>query len=436
MSGYESVREQIESVSKATREALLGALVDGGRLMVVKAPPGSGKTHLLLEAVAHARKHKLRCAIACQTNTQADDVCRRIARDYPKLSAIRFAAGGAEEEDLGPNILWMTRFDELPDGPCIVVSTSAKWGLINIDHPFDVLFVDEAWQLAWKDFMLLGQVAGRFVLIGDPGQIPPVVTIDVRRWETSPRAPHRSTPDVVLASPELGALVLTLPATRRLPHDSAKLVQSFYDFDFGSFAGPGERGVLTKKQGSKDIDHALAVLAERSTVALTIPTPDSGPPMEKDDALAKLAVDVVKRLLDSAPALRANGTERVIAPDDIGVCATHRVMNTAIDLALPAKLRGVVQVDTAERWQGLERPVMIAIHPLSGVITPSEFSLETGRMCVMASRHVGGLIVLTRDHIAQTLDDYVPSASQAVGRPDATGRGHRVHREFWGRVNG
>lgn len=436
MSRYEDVRKRIEVASRSTRSTLFSAIDDDARLVVVKAPPGSGKTHLLLEAVAHARKRKLRCAIACQTNTQADDVCRRIARDYPRLATVRFAADRAEAEDLGANILWATKFTELPLGPCIVVSTSAKWGLVDINHAFDVLFVDEAWQLAWKDFMLLGQVAARFVLIGDPGQIPPVVTIDVRRWETSPRPPHRSTPDVVLASPELNALVLALPATRRLPHDSAQIVQTFYDFEFGSFAGPGERAVLTRKQGSKDIDRALAVLADRSTVALTIPTPESGPPMEKDDALARLTVDVVKRLLDSAPALRANGEERAIQPGDIGVCATHRVMNTAIDLALPTKLRGVVQVDTAERWQGLERPVMIAIHPLSGVITPSEFSLETGRMCVMASRHVGGLIVLTRDHITQTLDDYVPSAGQPVGRPDATGRGHRAHRDFWARVRG
>ncbi len=63
--------------------------------------------------------------------------------------------------------------------------------------PFELLFVDEAWQMAWCDFMLLQQVASKFVLIGDPGQIPPVVTIPTQRWETSPRAPHRSGSRVV-----------------------------------------------------------------------------------------------------------------------------------------------------------------------------------------------------------------------------------------------
>jgi hypothetical protein len=42
-------------------------------------------------------------------------------------------------------------------------------------------------RFVWADFMLLGQVAERFVLIGDPGQISPVVSVNVSRWETSPR---------------------------------------------------------------------------------------------------------------------------------------------------------------------------------------------------------------------------------------------------------
>lgn len=433
MSAYEATRREIEQKSTEVRGSLFEHISGGGRLVVVKAPPGSGKTYLLLESVVHARrKRKLRAAIACQTNTQADDICRRLARDYSDVEAVRFAAGGSAPVNFGPSIAWETKTDDLPLGPCVVVSTTAKWGLVNIRTPFDILFVDEAWQMAWKDFMLLGQVAGRFVLIGDPGQIPPVVTIEVKRWETSPRPPHRPTPEVVLASSELDALVLELPATRRLPHDSAQLIQTFYDFRFGSFSGPGERAVLTDHKSSTGIDRALGLLAETSTVGLTLPTPDGGPPMEKDDALAKAAVDVVRRLLDAAPRLLSSGKSEPIAPEHIGISATHRVMNTAIDLALPRRLRGIVQVDTPERWQGLERPVIIAIHPLSGVTRPSEFNLETGRMCVMASRHQGGLIVLARDHVGDTLEEFIPSATQAVGRPDLTGRGHVVHREFWG----
>ncbi len=92
------------------------------------------------------------------------------------------------------------------------------------------------------------------------------------------------------------------------------------------------------------------------------------------------------------------------------------------------------KVDTAERWQGLERGLMIVVHPLSGVVAPSAFDLETGRLCVMASRHLCGLIVVRRDHLDGTLDDFIPSAAQAIGRPDATGRGHAQHLGFWTRL--
>jgi hypothetical protein len=88
-------------------------------------------------------------------------------------------------------------------------------------------------------------------------------------------------------------------------------------------------------------------------------------------------------------------------------------------------------VDTPERWQGLERPVMIVAHPLSGVVRPSAFDLETGRLCVMASRHLAGLVLVGRNHIGETLESHIPTADQAVGRPDVTGRGLFDNVRFW-----
>ena len=38
----------------------------------------------------------------------------------------------------------------------------------------------------------------------------------------------------------------------------------------------------------------------------------------------------------------------------------------------------------------------------------------------------GALIMLGRDHIPETLTSHIPSATQAVGLPDVTGRGHRA----------
>ena len=46
-------------------------------------------------------------------------------------------------------------------------------------------------------------------------------------------------------------------------------------------------------------------------------------------------------------------------------------------------------------------------------------------------RHQAALIILTRDHVGETLRNYVPSAEQAPGRPDVVGRGHDAHLRFW-----
>ena len=141
----------------------------------------------------------MRVAVAAQTNSQADEICRRLTRQDLSWPIIRFAGGSAAARDLGKKVVWETETKELPSGPTVVVGTAAKWGMVNICQVFDVMLVDEAWQMAWADFMLLGQVASNFVLIGDPGQIPPVVTIEVSRWETAPRPPHFPAPQAIFA---------------------------------------------------------------------------------------------------------------------------------------------------------------------------------------------------------------------------------------------
>ncbi len=74
---------------------------------------------------------------------------------------------------------------------------------------------------------------------------------------------------------------------------------------------------------------------------------------------------------------------------------------------------------------------MVVVHPLSAVADPTAFDLATGRLCVMASRHRVGLILLARDHLGQTLNDYLPVADQPVGWPDEAGRGHAQNLALW-----
>lgn len=432
MSRAVAIKDRVDEV----RRHLLEAVADEEPLIVVKAPPGSGKTRLILEAAALLRNHGKRVAIAAQTNSQANDICRRMAAEFP-FQVTRFYSGSqSTQEDLGASVDWVQDKAVLPGGPSVVVGTSAKWGLIDLADAFDWLLIDEAWQLAEADFMLLREVAPRFVLVGDPGQIPPVVTVDTARWATTELPPHRPAPELILgAQDSLPVVELALPASRRLPFDSAEVVNIFYDFGFESWAGPGDRSVtLGSPNGADPVDDAIDLLVSGSLVALTVPTPPEGPPLEEDREVAELAARVATRLVERGAELVIDGARRQLQQRDVGLTATHRRMNARITEALPATMANDVMVDTPERWQGLERPIMISVHPISGVIEPTAFDLETGRLCVMASRHQAGLIIVTRDHLPTTLAELTPSAEQHVGLPDVVGHGHARHEEFWGRL--
>ena len=237
-------RPEIERLSADLEGEFRDAVIDDQvRVVIVKAPPGSGKTFLLLRGVERAAANDLRIAIGAQTNSQADDICRRLARDYDDIPVVRFDANGAAARNLGRSVRCIADKKQLPLGPCVVVSTVAKWSLTDLLDYYDILLVDEAWQMSWADFMLCAGVAPRFVLIGDPGQIPPIVPIAVNRWETAPRAPHQPAPELILADSEVPKTAFELPACRRLPHDSVDLVRPFYDFEFAALAQPGERRV-------------------------------------------------------------------------------------------------------------------------------------------------------------------------------------------------
>jgi len=415
------------------RRKLLTAVVRGEPLVIVKAPPGSGKTRVILEVAALLRSKGKRIAIAGQTNSQVDDICRRLTEQF-EFPVVRFCSSGNRARgDLGEQVTWIDQTKELPTGAAIVATTAAKWGWYGRPHaPFDYLLIDEAWQLAFADFMLLDQVAPRMVMVGDPGQIAPVVSIDTARWATSDAPPHVAAPELLLNANGADPVALELPASYRLPHDSVRAVNEFYDFEFESWAEPADRGTeFGSPDNPSELDPVLDALSNRSIVAATIPTPPEGPPLEEDRELAQLAASLVHRMVERGGRLTVDGEEIEVNGREIGMCATHRRMNSRLVESLGPDLSSQVLVDTAERWQGLERPLMVIVHPVSGTTDPTTFDLQTERLCVMASRHKVGLIVVSRDHVRATLDELLPVAEQHVGLPDITGRGLGRQRAFW-----
>ena len=431
-------QRELDTKSDELHKNIIEGITGPKRLAIVEAPPGSGKTFMLLRVLSSLADVGWRVAVAAQTNKQADDISRQLAGfpGYCGASVVRFTSKNYIPSIAMPhNVRLIEKTDELPTGPQVIISTSAKWGFVGEVEEFDLLAVDEAWQMNWATLMQCGNLAGRYLLIGDPGQIPPVTTVNVNRWGTSDRAPHKAAPIVALSDTQFEETRFhgKLPACRRLPAEAVPFVKMFYDFDFDAYAENQERAFVAPTTDSTGgINDVLGKLSDLKPVVATIPTPTDGPPASVDIELARTISKIADALITEGIQIRTKegGALSQVSQADIGVTSTHRAMNGAIRKALGPKLSQVV-VDTPERWQGLEKPIMIAVHPLSGVTEPSEFDLETGRLCVMTSRQTAGLILVTRDHVGETIVNTIPAATQAPGEPDRTGRGRRAHLEFW-----
>jgi hypothetical protein len=92
-----------------------------------------------------------------------------------------------------------------------------------------------------------------------------------------------------------------------------------------------------------------------------------------------------------------------LTADRIAIGAAHRDQAAAIRSFLPPSAAGVT-VDTANRLQGREYDLTVVLHPLSGRQDATAFHLESGRLCVLTSRHRHACVVVARAGIADLLD--------------------------------
>jgi hypothetical protein len=99
----------------------------------------------------------------------------------------------------------------------------------------------------------------------------------------------------------------------------------------------------------------------------------------------------------------------------------------AVRQRLPRHLEDAL-VETSDRFQGLERPITVVYHPLSGRADVSEFHLDIGRLCVMLSRHRIACVVMARHGIEAILRRYVPRGDRVLGiDEDGEFEGWRTH---------
>ncbi|BDH09970.1 MULTISPECIES: AAA domain-containing protein [Streptomyces] len=433
-------------------EAILHDTLHGSRRgVVVDSPPGAGKSTLVVRAARELAAAGRPLMVIAQTNAQVDDLVLRLAEKDPQLPVGRLHSSepGAFDPALAelPAVRTSAKAADLA-GMDIVVSTAAKWAYTKVDEPWRHAIVDEAYQMRSDALLSVAGLFERALFVGDPGQLDPFSVVGAEQWAGLAYDPSASAVSTLLAhNPDLPQH--RLPVSWRLPASAAPLVSAaFYPYTpFRSGTGHGDRRLAFGVPGDgSGVDRVLDEAAESGWGLLELParrTPRTDP-----EAVRAVA-QVVRRLLDRGGAATSEGRrdpDGVPVPvpltaGRIAVGTAHRDQAAAVRSALAGLGVTGVAVDTANRLQGREFDVTVVLHPLSGRPDATAFHLETGRLCVLASRHRHACIVVSRAGVADLLDEHPSTEPVRLGVtvkfPDGWEANHAVlahlaeHRVAW-----
>ncbi|WP_336052411.1 AAA domain-containing protein [Streptomyces sp. CA2R101] len=441
------------AAAAAATEAILRDTLHGSRRgVVVDSPPGAGKSTLVVRAARELAAAGRPLMVVAQTNAQVDDLVLRLAEKDPQLPVGRLHSSepGAFDPALAelPAVRTSAKAADLA-GMDIVVSTAAKWAYTKVDEPWRHAIVDEAYQMRSDALLSVAGLFERALFVGDPGQLDPFSVVGAEQWAGLAYDPSASAVSTLLAhNPDLPQH--RLPVSWRLPASAAPLVSAaFYPYTpFRSGTGHGDRRLAFGVPGDgSGVDRVLDEAAESGWGLLELParrTPRTDP-----EAVRAVA-QVVRRLLDRGGAATSearrdpDGGAAVPVPltaARIAVGTAHRDQAAAVRAALAELGVFGVAVDTANRLQGREFDVTVVLHPLSGRPDATAFHLETGRLCVLASRHRHACIVVCRAGVADLLDEHPSTEPVRLGVtvkfPDGWEANHAVlahlaeHRVAW-----
>ena len=390
--------------------------------LIVLSPPGGGKTGVV-ERVAIQELVFLhgRAMIATLTNEQAYDLARRLTKHYPHSPIHLFVRPRLplpQDVTSISNLVIVCEATALPKGPCIIIANAARWSWGNDtgNHHFTCLILDEAYQLPHYRFQQIASMADRLVLVGDPGQIAPVITCEIDRWRGESAGPHVPCPEALLTQhPHIK--MIGLPVSRRLVADTVAMIQPIFypTLPFVALSLPGGRRMIALHGGTTTLDQAIDLAVQgASMVQMELPPLITG---RCDEELAAVIVSLIEVLFARGVQIRdENGATMPLSPSMIGVVCAHVAQVSAVVKRLP--VQSGILVETADRFQGLERQIMIVYHPLSGQLNMDEFHLDAGRFCVMLSRHRIACFLVTRGGIEIVLEQQQPQGNRILGRDE------------------
>lgn len=436
------------------RDALSGAAPV--QRILLKAAAGAGKSYVLRRLVADAIKHpnSRRVAIVAFTNKQIQALAVPLGTAIGKGNVCLFVAKDRYEEvsdDVFARTVVETTTGDIPTDCEVVLSTCHKLGAIgeqrrqlghfgpghNGETPYDVLFVDEAWQIPNHLFDKVAKLAPIVVGVGDVGQLPPLES-GTNPWRGDPGYnPFRAWPTDYVDDP--ATWTRELPAVWRPAAGHLALWRAFYPEwrTLNCVAAPCDRSLDAPNLTGV----AAAVWRQVGTGAPTLLEVDGLREPEAADIDLPL-MEVVEALLDelftAGFALRAAVYDDLASPTGattrfgpggdsphplVAILATR---NQAVDDAAAvvsrlAEKHALTDDDlvssTVDSYQGQTNAITAAVHPLTGAVRLDEFNSAFGRLAVTCTRSTHGLLMVTRPGLDLLLGEAPPRPGTPFGEP-------------------
>jgi uncharacterized protein len=308
--------------------------------LVIQGPPGTGKTwtgaRLALDLLARG----LRVGVTATSHKAINNLLAAID-DAADEAGVAFRgwkkASGADNDYASDRVRCADKPDE-SDGPVLLhAATAWHWSREDVRESVDVLFVDEAGQVALADAIAVSQGARSTVLLGDPQQLAHV------SQGTHPLGSGASVLGHLLAGadtvrPDRGVFLAT--SWRMHPAVCRFVSETMYDGRLSSVAGcevqrldsPGLSGSGLRLIGVEHEDNRGRSAEEADVVAAE-----------------------VARLLDGGTYVDRLGARHPLTLADILVVAPYNAQVRCLKATLPDGAR----VGTVDRFQGQEAPVVL-----------------------------------------------------------------------------
>lgn len=365
----------------------------GATALPIQGPPGSGKTYTGARMICELVRQGRRVGVTATGHKVIRNLLHAVAREARALDlSVRL---GHKVKEIDAAVTDIQQFGGNEEALAAIAGrhvdvlggTAWLWSRPDAVNQVDVLFVDEAGQMALANVLAAAQAAPALVLLGDPQQL-----------EQPQKGSHPDGVDVSALDHILGGHKtmpeergLFLPVTWRLAPSICRFTSEvFYEGKLESRAGLDRQ--------------ALAGAGPFTGAGLfVVPVPHDGNRNASDEE-ADVVADLISTLLATdARWIDAEGRERRLTAADVLVVAPYNAHVARVTERLRANAATAdVAVGTVDKFQGQEAPVVIYTMATSrpeDAPRGMEFLYSLNRLNVATSRAKCASIVVCSPHL-------------------------------------